>query len=727
MDELGAVQEITTFDYTTPSGESRVRLVIPARKCFSECDPSSVTPDNPWFVLAFGSCGPPGATCGFAPPNLAITLPGAAGTAASYNFTTPPYMLNGDPATKPANPNNPSPVPYHSNVMRHWSGMRPGNPVQVVISCPFNNPATPAPNGTSAADNIFPGGSVPTVYTWQTWISHIQTTFNKFANVATADVWVTTAVVYADTPVLGTTTPGYSSATAYAVYDPPGLAGVLPPAPAPLAAASTGQLIWDYSATAIAPTPTWSNTGTEPIGTGPTGNGFNEVIFLQNRVVNNGGFCSMDLNAQTGAIIECDVIFDTNSFIYGLAAGLPNQTTAFVHEIGHFFGLDHTNLHPGGGGVPPSVYAGPSWMSYTGAPAEYPGMMSAVTRFFGTDMVNGIPLLHRDDATGLSRIYPVQSPASGKDPLINTTATIRGRLHIPAPSGRARFGDNVFPIARAVGTSLPVPATPPDMAFQMSPVGTISGTARLSSTDVVGALDTSTGTTSSGAFEIVGITALNFGGLGSTLYGIQYDIVAEDLGFCGLSSGSYGEWYSEGFLNPSVNAIFSQPNQTRFLSNDGTSSPTGLPGLNGLWLPTGIPVVGSFSVLPGTIIDVVKVTHGGGINAVAPDATSRPLTYIVERSRPAPGAPLTLMSSSNYPVNIAGMSLTVNGTNFNLAQPSITLLGPGPVLTLTIPATLVSALLPIGGPPARLIFTAIETGPPPTGISFVAGVNHVQY
>ena len=710
MDELGNIAETTSFAYVTASGEARVRIVIPARQCFSGCDSSPVTPDNPWFVLGHQGCGPPGSSCGGLLPPAGV----------GYTLSTAPYTTP-NPALLPANPNNPSPVPNHSNVMRHWSGMSEDIPVQVIISCPFNSPGSPVP--TSATTDIFAGTALATVppappfYSWETWKDDIQTTFAKFTSVSSAEVWVTTSVVYANTPILATpTSPGYSSLTAYGVYDNPTLPLPLP-LPAPLAA--TGQLIWDYSVPPVA----------EPNGTGPTGNGFNEVIFLQRRVVNNGGFCSMDLNAQTGAIIECDVVFDVNSFIGGMGStGLPNQTTAFVHEIGHFFGLDHTNLHPGLVlGAPPisTSYPGfPSWMSYTGAPAEYPGMTSGVTRFVGTNMVTGIPELHIDDAMGLSRIYPVQSPASGKDPLINTTATIRGRLNNPLPNGKGRFGDNVFPITRAPGTT--APTVRPDLAFNLSRVGTISGTARLASTDVVGALDTATGSTSSGAFEIIGLKAPFFNGVSP--HGRQFDIVAEYLGYCGLSTGAYGEWYYESFLNPGWNLVPtiapSVGNQTRFLSNDGTSVPLGTTA----WVPGGIAVVGSFSVFPGTIIDVGTVTHLGGGNAVSSDATSRPLTYIVERTRPAPGAPLTLVSISNYPVNIAGMSLTVNGTNFSLTQPLISpVMGTGPVLTLTIPATLVNALLPSGGPPARLVFTATETGPPPPGISFVAGVNHVQY
>ena len=663
-----------------------------------------LTPDNPWFVLGYRGCGPPGATCGVVPPSLPL-----AGYP-NYNFTTPPYNVPSLASTVSVNPNNPSPVPNHSNVMRHWAGMSEDNPVQVYISCPLTMAAAAA----APASNIFSGTppALGITYTWQTWINDVRTTFLKYANVTTAEVWITMQDVYADTSI-----PGYSSAAAYAVYDPLP-APFAPPLPAPLVA--SGQLIWDYSATPV-----------EPNGTGPTGNGFNEVIFLRNRTVGNGGFCSMDLNAQTGAIIECDVVFDVQSFL-APTAGLPSETTALNHEIGHFFGLDHTNLHPGGLFVGAPLVSNPgllsSWLGYASGtsfdPAQYPGMMGAIARFPGKNMVNTIPTLHIDDATGLSRIYPVQAPHSGvaviKDPLINTTATIRGRLYNPPPGKIGRFGDNMFLVERAFGT-IGGAANPPDPS--LPGVGTISGTARLAPADVVGSKDTAANALSSGSFEIIGIPAPVPGG--APPYGRQYDVIAEDLGFSGSLGGfGYGEWYFEGWLNPVQNMIIPIPNQTRFLSNDGFIGGT-LPGLVSTWTP--VPVVGSFSVVPGTIIDVGSLSHVGGANQPFTDLASRPLVYIVERTRPSPGGVVTLLSSSNYPLNLGGVSLTVNGANFSLTQAGIAApVIAGPTVTLTIPANF-AGFLPPAGYPARLVLTASETGPPPAGILFVPGVNHVQY
>ena len=598
--------------------------------------------------------------------------------------------------------------------MRHFSNMSEDSPVELIISVP----ETLASVSALPSPNIFPAGplGLGINYSWPTWIADMFVTILKYANTPTANISVNITVAYAGPPLPS----GYSSSLAYATYDPP--APAIPPLPAPLVQPAVGgHLIWDYS----------GSLTNSPNGTGPTGNGFNEIIFLRNRSVGNGGFCSMDFNAQTGAIIECDVVFDTQSFMSGSLLGLPNETTAFAHEIGHMFGLDHTNLHPGGflANAPLPItpgYPRRSWMSYTGAALECPGMVGAVARFAGFDMVLNTPL-HKDERAGLARIYPVQNPAYNKDPLINTTATIRGRLHNPPPGKVGRFGDNVFLIQRGLG--MLGAASPPDTTNPFPGVGTISGTARIAITDVVGTADIVTSELSSGAFEIIGIPAAVPSG---TVAGTQYDIIAEDLGFSGLTGGgTYGEWYYEPFMNPLKNLISPMLYQTRHYSNDGIYFTAPGPVVDPAWVGGPNPVVGSYSVVPGTIIDIGTITHTlAGFGSTA-DATSRPLVYIVERTRPPATGVVTLLSLSNFPVNLQTASLTVNGVPFNLA-----LTGTGislntttyPLVTLTIPANH-AQFLPSIGTPARLVFTLSETGPPPlnSGLTFRAGINQVNY
>ncbi len=642
-------------------------------------------PDNPWFVLAFPRCGPPGMNCGgVVPPPMG-----------GYMYTTPPYLLSGPAATKPPNPDNPSANPYHSNIMRHWANTRQVNPVHVIIVCN-------ATSSSAGASDIFNGG-LPggLAYYWANFVADIQNTFAAFTGCPTADVWVNTTPVYTDTVLSG-----YSAAAAYAVYDPP------PPvaAPAPLSLMGAGQLIWDYNLTLL--------PVVEPNRNGPTGNGFNEILFLQNRPLLNGGFCSMDLDPATGAIIECDVAFDVGSFLNPLMnlALRPNETTAFRHEIGHFFGLDHTNLQPNASNFGAGTS---SWMGFANPlnPVELSGMLGVIRGFPGINMV--LQPLHNDDAAGLSRIYPVQVPVpnliptQSKDPLINTTATIRGTVFVNSMS--PRFGDNVFVLQRGFGAT-PLPA-PPDTSYPR--VGTISGTARLRPSDVVGAINTATGGRTSGGFEIIGIPAT--APASQAPYGTVYDVVAENLGFSlgNAPMPSYGEWYQDSFLNPSINAIGLSQNQTRFVASD-VNFMAGLPGQVPSWAST--QVVSSLDVVRGTVIDLGSIVHAGGPNNIVFDTRSRPLLYISPRTRPPAGGFVTLVSASNYPLNISSVSLTVNGIPFNLAAATITTTAP--VITATIQANLLLTV----GVPARLVFTARETVQPgATGVSFATGRNEVQY
>lgn len=716
IESMSMIAEEATFRFRAVTGELRERIIIPMRKCtratqteqgllFNEPDlfmtspgkpwGNKPQPDNPWFVLAYPRCGPPGANCGVTPPSspamAAPALPLL--TLPSYTYSTSPYEAE---AAALPNPDNPSPVPHHSNITRHWANMTPDNPVQVIIAC--NTTA-----GLAAMTNIFPGpfatpgGPLTLIYTWQYWVSHIQATFGKFTNCPTAAVWVNTSAYYTDTVV---PSGGYSASAAYTAYDLP--APAVLPFPAPLAPGAVGgHLLWDYSSSPI-----------EPNGTGPTGNGYNEILFLRNRPLMNGGFCSMDIDPATGAILECDVIFDVRSFNGTPLNTPPSFTNAFRHEIGHFFGLDHTNLQPGS-----STYAGfPSWMNFASplAPGECPGMLAAITPF-GIDMVN--EPLHKDDATGLSRIYPVQVPDVGanKAPLINSTATIRGA--VLDPQGNPRFGDNVFVLPR--GWSDPM-TTPPGAVVPQ--VGTVSGTARLLASDVVGFKNNRTGQRCSGSFEILGVPAGAIGAGGSGTYGTMYDVIAENHAFSlgGAARPSYGEWVYEPFLNATENAITLNDHQVRLYASGGQVG-GGLPGFLSSWTST--PVVSSFSVVEGTVLDVGHIGHAGGPAASAVDTTSRPLLHISPRTRPPANGFVMLTCVSNYPLAVSSMSLTVNGIPFNLAAAPVATFTTAPVVSVTIPASLLLST----GAPARLVFTAREKVQPGSGLAFAVGRNEVQY
>ena len=692
--------------------------------------PPTLLPDNPWYVLQFAACGPPGSLC--TPTTIFSPLI----PLGSFSLSSAPYLLPifpvlpGNPLP---NPNYPSPNPNHSNVMRHWDNMNEDSPVQVYIVVPV----TQAAAGQDIFQNsLVIGGITNNSYTYNVWVNDILATFNKFTSVPTANLFVNVAPIYA-APVGSPPPTPFDPAAYMAIYDPIG--GGPPPAPFSAGAGniySAAHLIWDWSGSLAA----------SPNGTGPTGNGFNEVIFLQNRPLGTTGMASMDLDPATGAIIECDVIFHISAF-NGLLPGpaipgapiLPNETTAFIHEIGHFFGLDHTNLHPGtppqGSGV---SYLGstnwPSWMNYSSPinPLEYPGMMGRITGFLGTNMV-AAPM-HSDDATGVSRIYPVPAPGSppvSKYPLINATAEFRGNLL--APNGVGRFGDNVYPVERAFFETNPnpLPLTPPGTALPPG-VGTISGTRRAIPSDVVGERDTITGRASSGGFGIIGVPAglLSLTSVTPPPIAIQYDIVAEDLQFAGFpNTSTFGEWYVNTLLNPATNAVVPSVDQTRFYSNDGTSvslpSNAGAVGSPGVLYP-GAPFMGSFSVWPGTIIELGTRTHGGAPQAAVADSESRPLVGIFPRLRLSAGS-VVVQIMSNYPVNKNGIMLSVNGVNFPLTTPGVTFTSPQPhIRQYDIPVGL-AGFLPPPGVPARLRLTASELGPPPGGIIFQQGINEVQY
>lgn len=677
--------------------------------------PPALHPDNPWYVLQFGACGPPGASC--------IPIPFAS---AGYNLSTAPYLLPVFPVPTGGiipNPNYPSPNPNHSNVIRHWANLSGDNAVQVYI-------VVPATQAAAASTDIFQNGlvigGVPnTSYTYAVWVNDIIATFNKYASIPTAEIYVNVTPVYDSPPGAPEPTP-FVPSDLMAVYDPVG-----GPRPAPFSGAAgniytNAHLIWD-----------WSPAPAPPNGTGPTGNGFNEIIFLQNRQLGTTGMASMDLDPATGAIIECDVIFDVTAFTGAIPGApiLPNETTAFIHEIGHFFGLDHTNLHPGNPPRASLASAGgttwPSWMNYSATinPAEYPGMVGVITGFPGVNQVAAA--LHPDDAAGASRIYPVPWPsgaAPAKWPLINSTAEFRGYL-LDWPDGGGRFGDNVYPSARGQGPPLSPPGNSPPPV-----VGTVSGTARLAPGDVVGEMDTVSGDTCSGGFRIIGVpTAM------TSLYDasvapdpVQYDIVAEDLAYAGFpDTTTFGEWYVNTLLNPATNAVLPTVAQTMFFSNDGSVGaplPTsgGAPGSPGTLNP-GAPFVGSFSVWPGTVIEMGSRMHAGGTpQGLVVDNESRPLLGIFPRIRPT-GGTVVLLALSNYPLNPATASLTVNGIPFSLGTPGVVFTAPLPHLVrVDIPVGL-AGFLPPPGYPARLRLTASELGPAPAGVVFRQGINELQY
>jgi hypothetical protein len=469
------------------------------------------------------------------------------------------------------------------------------------------------------------------------------------------------------------------------------------------------------------------------------------VTFLTNNHVRGaGGLCSMLVDPTTGVITEADVLFDRASFWPGGIpnAGLapasgqpwnPRETTAYAHEIGHFFGLDHSNLHVGnlgiGGGTqcapgvnPVPLGAFPPSISSCYTPdtnpasnrhqpivlSEYPAMAGGVVTGGGSNHV--LAPLHTDDAIGISMLYPVTGLAGcppPKLPLINTSAVIRG--HVLLPGGQPLYGVNVTVCRHDPGVGTIVAGLPP--------TGTVSGMFRLTPSEVIGKADLATGAPSSGAFDCEGVP-ISLGGVGSGMqtplaFGTVHDIALEPTESAGITAGNnagagastltFSEWVEDSVLNvPPSNVWGSLSYVSGWVSNDGNGP------------------VSSMEVAPGSIIDV-NLVHNGTITV---EPVTRPLVQMTPRDC-RPTGTMTVTVISNFQLHPATISLTVNGVPVpNLPAFHVP---PNPA---TYPAGTNTWLVPVAAlglppsAPARLRFTATERNPVTT---CVPGVNELVY
>jgi hypothetical protein len=681
-------------------------------------------PWSPWYLLAapLGGCGPAnGWNCGTAtiPQLCPWTAPGTCAgfinTATWLPFISAPYAFSVLPPATPLDPNTIATNPLHQSlgVVRHWPTS--ALPVPVVIHVPFSQ-------GLASTTDIF-AGSLPQPYYWSDYVNDVTATFAKYTSgVQTTLAGVTISVAYSSSPAWTT--------KSFPVIPPP--PPLTPGGGSPPLTQVSGVLTWDNrGAIGLAPYD------------GPTGNGTNDVIFLTyNHVGGVGGICSMLVDPVSGEISEADVIFDMASFSSGNSGvgGLqplagqpwhPRETTAFAHEIGHFFGLDHSNLHVGNTGIGstslpcPGQTANPAFLApyapslascYTPDTvppslrhsaivlSEYPGMTGAVVTSGTSDHV-ALPL-HNDDAVGMSMLYPVIGPlvacplSTLKLPLINTSAIIRG--HIVDTTGRGVFGANVLPSLHAAGSQV--------VARGLPQVGVVSGFFRLSASEVIGS---GVNAPPSGGFDCQGVPARP-GGASLTVplpSGIAYDVAVEPVESVGIQVGpagtfTFGEWVEENLLNPApTNTWVSASVSTGVVASEANGP------------------VRSIEVAPGSIIDL-RIVHNGSNQ---PEQVTRPLVQITPRTcRPVAPNNVTVTVISNFALHPQAIAMSVNGVPVaNLSSfhvPPNPAAYPAGTNTWIIPV----AALTLPGGQARLRFTATERVTAP-GVSHLPGVNELVY
>ncbi|HGY92708.1 MAG TPA: hypothetical protein ENK43_16180 [Planctomycetes bacterium] len=613
---------------------------------------------------------------------LWYTLP-ASGYAPYVAPGNPPSSTPNTPYSSPTTnnfagdnpPANVGTFPFHPNITRHWLG----GDTRYVVSIPGN--VTKLGNGlpdlNQKVATAFPGlVASPPNYTWQNWVNDIQSAMGMFVQVPSAEI----GVKFDGAPYAAG---NYNRSTGAAM---------------PTGVLSTGTFIWSV----FDSTP------------GPTGNGINEIILTDQNLLGGIGFASMLVDPSNGQIIECDIIFNVGQTTANVDQGLfqlspaggstaPAEWTALPHEIGHFWGLDHTNLHPGAGLTTPisAVTAGslsvyPPTAPVPGGPLEIPVTVGGIT-WLGAGYNLLSQQLPPDDATALSRIYPVLVPDRnrGKYPLINMTATIQGQYRTAA-QGTGIFGKNILAVpALTAGTS--------NATFAQR--GVISGTARLDMDALLTAatglyVDTRPGMNNApyyagpsvmgqqngtGDFSLQGLTV--GGGFDATTgTPLAYDIIMESSGPLGVSMTNQAEWFNEG---TGPNALYFGNSPTTGGNANGVlvhSSTVVATGASGPVLLLAGATITSTSVVAGSVIDLhpsdtadgaitstaftTFPNNAGAIPAPAPavrEQAIRPLVSITPRSGRTQATNVTIRSRcdlANLDLTLgSGVRLYVNGVD----------------------------------------------------------------
>jgi hypothetical protein len=655
---------------------------------------------------------------------------------APYTVPAPPIPF-GYP-----NPNRPH--PSFANVTRHWQS----NPTYYVHF----------PQGSNSANADIFAGSLTNPYTYREFLWDVAYSMARYSTAAPFATHLSLPVAgfmgghpCAPTPPA---TIGDPTVNVTAVFG--GLSGQ-PGAP--------GTTVTTRAYT-FPPTPNgliWHTANK-----GPTGDGINEVVFLPFPVgpLPQGGlgFTSMLMDPVSGRIDECDVLYSTQPVgqwpgrgdlpgcpsVSPCYAGGPGWTTVIPHELGHFFGLDHTNLHPGHmpaganactpasppgnanpvNGAPPSLVGFPS-TPFPQAFDYYPDMVGGSTWVAGWRCDPNRPL-HHDDASGLAELYPVPVPGNQAAtpqilPAINQFGRIEGTVsYNPSPQYTVYlFGMNVLPVRTALSPPLPL-------------TGRLSGTGRLTpGIGVVGAVDTATGLRSTGEFRIERVDTAFVGA------GKPYDIIVESPDSLGLdtvaasTAFTWTEWFYDPNFNPTINAMNVAFLQQHLRGSAPFGQWTGGPFGN-----PGNPSLGSLFVAPGSVIQV-NINLSNGASFVEP--VSRPGVMMSPRNgKQLPFNPANLITATvvhDYELDFtSGLWTVVGGLSVPAGVPpgpNVTTNQPNPVVGLgpwTTTWTISYGALGItAGSPATVRFTASEypsngsPARPPAGITAVVGINENKF
>lgn len=478
----------------------------------------------------------------------------------------------------------------------------------------------------------------------------------------------------------------------------------------------------------------------------PTGDGINEVAWVRGPMAGLTGLTSMLVDPTTGSIEECDILMRADiplgvprTVFNGLAGSYPGgwqgapatgpmHTSAIVHEIGHFFGLDHTNLHPGQFGgtmpaTPPPLGAAPtSLLTFTDW-AQIPTMTSAVNSLGATapgfapiwwsalNVPAGAPYrngdVHHDDIAGLCQLYPVAAPvgaASPVRPLINDFGRIEGHVLTGTPSSSPASYRNVFAMPYDSAAETWIPTTNQ---------AALSSLFRLFPNEIVGFQDVVSTTPL--------VTRPGSGGfvLSMVLPNQEMALGVEPSASLAFAPGS--EWW----VDPLIPSSNFNPNPLPVTTAQSVM-------ISAREWPNS---VGSLYVAPGTVISLDINESVGAPALIQRDSVSRPLVQLSPRVGVAPGGVVTVTVVSDFSLSLANARWRINGVVYPAGPPTIGPTGSGPVTTTwAVAESTIGPGITSVGPGAVVRFEVIEVKPgapaavpPPPGTTVAFGVNECVF